>query len=50
MSKGTLGICVATRNQIDHVIGLARAELEKMKTEGALEDRASSNALRKWRQ
>ena len=25
MSKGTLGICVATRNQLPHVIGLARA-------------------------
>jgi hypothetical protein len=32
----------------NHVIGLAKAEMEKMKTEGALEDRSSANALRKW--
>jgi pyruvate-formate lyase len=32
----------------NHIIGLAKAEMAKMKAEGALEDRASSNALRKW--
>lgn len=25
MADGTLGICVATRNQLEHVIGLAKA-------------------------
>jgi pyruvate-formate lyase len=32
----------------NHVIALAKAEMEKMKIEGALEGRASANALRKW--
>ena len=32
----------------NHVIGLAKAEMEKMKAEGFGEMRASTNALRKW--
>jgi peroxiredoxin family protein len=32
VKPGTLGICVATRNQIDHVIGLARAAKAAGKT------------------
>ncbi len=36
------------RHGFNYVIGLAKAELEKMKAEGAMELRASSSALRKW--
>lgn len=32
MTKGSLGICVATRNQLAHVIGLARAAKAAGKT------------------
>lgn len=32
MTKGTLGICVATRSQIGHVIGLAKAAKASGKT------------------
>ena len=46
------GVIMLTREVLDkgfnYVIGLAEAEMAKMKEEGALAHRASTNALRKW--
>jgi len=36
------------KHGFNYVIDLAKAEMEKMKVDGALEDRGSANALRKW--